>query len=43
MPIVAILEWPATEGLDMKAEYARVSDELNGDGRSPAPPTGRPG
>ena len=22
MPIVAILEWPATEGLDMKAEYA---------------------
>ena len=30
MPIVAILEWPATEGLDMKAEYARVADELNG-------------
>ena len=29
MPIVAILEWPATEGLDMKAEYARVADELN--------------
>ena len=30
MPIVAILEWPATEGLDIKAEYARVADELNG-------------
>jgi len=30
MPIVAILEWPATEGLDMKAEYARVADALNG-------------
>jgi hypothetical protein len=30
MPIVAILEWPPDEGLDMKAEYDRVADELNG-------------
>ena len=29
MPIVAILEWPAS-GVDMKTEYARVADELNG-------------
>ena len=30
MPIVAILDWPPDEGLDMKAEYDRVADELNG-------------
>ena len=29
MPIVAILVWPA-EGQDMRAEYGRVADELNG-------------
>ena len=32
MPIVAVIEWPAVEGLDMRTEYARVADELN-DGR----------
>jgi hypothetical protein len=30
MPIVAILEWPADAGIDFKAEYARVAEELNG-------------
>jgi hypothetical protein len=30
MPIVAILEWPQSEGIDMQAEYRRVADELNG-------------
>ena len=30
MPIIAILEWPHMEGLDMQAEYGRVADELNG-------------
>ena len=30
MPIVAVVEWPPTEGLDPKAEYARVAEELNG-------------
>lgn len=29
MPIIAILEWPPADGLDMKAEYARVANELN--------------
>ena len=30
MPIVAILEMPPEEGVDMQAEYQRVADELNG-------------
>jgi hypothetical protein len=38
MPIVAILEWPPGQGVDMKAEYARVADELNG-GRPFADPS----
>jgi hypothetical protein len=29
MPIIAILEWPAAEGLDLQAEYRHVADELN--------------
>jgi hypothetical protein len=43
MPIVAILEWPATEGLDMKTEYARVSDELNGGRMFSSPADWTPG
>jgi hypothetical protein len=30
MPIIAIVEYAPTEGVDMRAEYSRVEDEING-------------